>query len=77
MLNDLREMKDVDQLCPEVYSSDISESEGVRLGKILSFIMQNYSNQITLEEVSEVAYMTPQAFCRYFKKHQVGTSFHF
>ena len=59
----------LEALCSEVYSSDISENEGRRLSNILNFIMKNYYNQITLEDVANTAYMTPQAFCRYFKKH--------
>ena len=59
----------LEALCAEVYSSDISENEGRRLSNILNFIMRNYNNQITLEDVANAAYMTPQAFCRYFKKH--------
>ena len=69
LVNGFTQITDIDPLCPAVYSSDISENEGMRLSKILNFIMQNYNNHITLEDVAEVAYMTPQAFCRYFKKH--------
>ncbi|RZL49014.1 MAG: AraC family transcriptional regulator [Pedobacter sp.] len=46
-----------------------SESEGIRIGHIFNFLMQHYDRNITLEEVAEEAHMTPQAFCRYFKKH--------
>lgn len=60
---------EVEALCSEVYSTSISENEGRRLSNILNFIMKNYNNQITLEDVANTAYMTPQAFCRYFKKH--------
>ena len=31
--------------------------------------MQHYASPITLEDVAKQAHMTPQAFCRYFKKH--------
>ncbi|WP_133578095.1 AraC family transcriptional regulator [Pedobacter metabolipauper] len=62
-------IEDAEPLCPAIYSSDISDNEGIRLSNILNFIMQNYNTPITLENVSDVAYMTPQAFCRYFKKH--------
>ena len=62
-------IEDAEPLCPAVYSSDISENEGIRLSNILNYIMQNYNTAITLEDVSAVAFMTPQAFCRYFKKH--------
>ncbi|AYL94934.1 AraC family transcriptional regulator [Mucilaginibacter celer] len=47
----------------------ITENEGIRIGNIYNFIMQNYSEDITLEDVAKVAFMTPESFCRYFKKH--------
>jgi AraC-like DNA-binding protein len=46
-----------------------SESEGIRIGRIYSFLMQHYDRNVMLEEVAAEAHMTPQAFCRYFKKH--------
>ena len=46
-----------------------SESEGIRIGHIYNFLMQHYDRNVMLEEVAEEAHMTPQAFCRYFKKH--------
>ncbi|WP_184545611.1 AraC family transcriptional regulator [Mucilaginibacter sp. FT3.2] len=47
----------------------ITENEGIRIGNIYNFIMGHYSDQITLEDVAKVAFMTPESFCRYFKKH--------
>jgi AraC-like DNA-binding protein len=61
--------EEVIPICSDLYSSNVSENEGMRLSKIISFITENYNKQITLEDVANVAFMTPQAFCRYFKKH--------
>lgn len=47
----------------------ITENEGIRIGNIYNFIMQHYSEETTLEDVAMVACMTPESFCRYFKKH--------
>jgi AraC-like DNA-binding protein len=47
----------------------ITDNEGIRIGNIYNFIMQNYSEPITLDDVAKAAYMTPESFCRYFKKH--------
>ena len=70
LLNSIQSMgEDLEALCSEVYSSNISENEGIRLSNIINFIMRNYSTPIALEDISNAAYMTPQAFCRYFKKH--------
>lgn len=54
-------------------SSPISENEGIRIGSIYNYISQNFTNPITLEEVADQASLTPQAFCRYFKKHTGNT----
>jgi AraC-like DNA-binding protein len=61
--------EEVEPLCPDFYSSNLSEHEGMRLSNIINFIMRNYNNRIDLEDVANAAYMTPQAICRYFKKH--------
>ncbi|MHA4806624.1 AraC family transcriptional regulator [Flavitalea flava] len=50
-----------------------SEHEGIRIGSIYNYIMQQYDKPITLEDVAKQAHMTPQAFCRYFKKHTLHT----
>jgi AraC-like DNA-binding protein len=50
-----------------------SEHEGIRIGAIYNYIMQQYDRPITLEDVAKQAHMTPQAFCRYFKKHTLHT----
>jgi AraC-like DNA-binding protein len=50
-----------------------SEHEGIRIGAIYNFIMQQYDKPITLEDAAKQAHMTPQAFCRYFKKHTMHT----
>jgi len=51
----------------------ITESEGIRIGNIYNFIIQNHNKDITLEDVANAACMTPESFCRYFKKHTQHT----
>lgn len=51
------------------HASAFTETEGIRISNIYNYILQNYKNPITLADVADVANMTPQAFCRYFKKH--------
>lgn len=46
-----------------------TEKKGKRIGMIYDFILKNYNNNLTLEEVAEYSCLTTQAFCRYFKKH--------
>ena len=39
------------------------------LNKVFEYVMLHYNDKITLEEISALVYMTPNAFCRFFKKH--------
>lgn len=39
-----------------------------RIDSILKYISDNYANEISLKDVSEVACMTTNSFCRFFKK---------
>ncbi|HEV2353843.1 MAG TPA: AraC family transcriptional regulator, partial [Puia sp.] len=50
-----------------------SEHEGIRIGAIYNYIMNHYDRELTLEDVARQAHLTPQAFCRYFKKHTLHT----
>ena len=52
----------------------ISEGEGLRMSKIYNYVLKNYKNPLTLDDVAAAAHLTPQAFCRYFKKH-TGVTF--
>lgn len=53
--------------------TEVSEHDGIRLSNIYHYIMANYARSITLEDVAQQAFMTPQAFCRYFKKRTLHT----
>ncbi len=44
-------------------------SQRKNLNKVFDYVMSNYDKKITLDIISSLIYMTPNAFCRYFKKH--------
>ena len=48
-----------------------------RIQKVIDFISQNYQRKISLGEVSGLIYMTPPAFCRFFKNRTNRTFSHF
>ena len=50
-----------------------SETEGMRMDDIYQYCMRHFKREISLDEIAGIAYMTPQAFCRYFKKHTLKT----
>ncbi len=55
-------------LCSEVITNTYNKNEKDRMARIVSFLTENFENKIELEQVASIAYMTPNAFCRYFKK---------
>lgn len=57
------------------YSAPVSES--IRLSTIYQYTMKNYQKNLTLEMLADLCYMTPQAFCKYFKMHTSKTYFNF
>lgn len=69
LLKSLSNLQNMIPLSADVKPHSFSDFEGIRISKIYSYIMEHYDRDITLEEVAAIAYMTPQAFCRYFKKH--------
>ena len=57
-------------LCTERIESSVESKGNVsRITLICNFIKENYKKELTLEDVANHANLTPQAFCRYFKKH--------
>ena len=68
LLKSLSSIEDIAPLAPDTEPKTFSDYEGMRISNIYNYIMQHYNHDITLEEVAKAAYMTPQAFCRYFKK---------
>jgi AraC-like DNA-binding protein len=69
LLRALSSLENISPLAPDLQIQNFSDYEGLRISNIYNYIMQNYNRDVTLEEVAAAAFMTPQAFCRYFKKH--------
>lgn len=47
----------------------VNPKNGERMNTIFQFTLKEYSREISLEEVADLANLTPQSFCRYFKIH--------
>jgi len=69
----LLSLKHLEPLTTSAEIVQVDERDGLRIASIYNFILKNYKEQISLEEVAKLAFMTPQAFCRYFKKHTHNT----
>jgi AraC-like DNA-binding protein len=68
---------EVEILSPEARAMRSQVAEGERLDRVLTYITEHYSSQISLSEVAEIAYMTPSSFCRYFKNRTRKTLIQF
>ena len=49
------------------FKYDAEESENDRMTAIYEYTLANYKKKIQLEEIAEVAGISPNSFCRYFK----------
>ncbi|HLV13949.1 MAG TPA: AraC family transcriptional regulator [Xanthomarina sp.] len=52
-----------------IYEKNFSVTEGERMRDVFDYTMTNFNKDITLESVANVANMTKNAFCKYFKKY--------
>ncbi|MEB8345181.1 AraC family transcriptional regulator [Flavobacteriaceae bacterium KMM 6898] len=60
-----------------VYPKSISLNEGQRMRTIFDYVIHNFQNDISLESISSLAHLTPNAFCRFFKQRTNKTFFQF
>lgn len=51
--------------------------EGKRMSDIFQYTMDNFHKEVTLHDVADIANMTPNAFCRYFKQRTNKTFINF
>ena len=54
-----------------------SHDDGSRISEVMSYSMERYSEPISLSEISGVASMTKNAFCKYFKRRTNKTYIQF
>jgi len=59
---------DYQSLSSFIYDKTYNEIEGKRMQDVFEFTMSHYTEKITLEKIANVANMTKNAFCKYFKK---------
>lgn len=77
ILNDLAESTEYRLLSGTNYKPDLYKSDVNRLNKVLDFLSLNYHEPLRLEDIAAQAYMSPNAFCRYFKSHTNKTVINF
>lgn len=60
-----------------IYQRTYTEDEGARMSDVMNYAMSEFNREITLNEIADIANMSPNAFCRYFKQRTNKTFFQF
>lgn len=76
LLNELINAKK-EALSSFVYQKKYTEDEGKRMNDVFQYAMDNFQENISLDDIANIAFMSKNAFCRYFKKRTNKTFFQF
>ncbi len=77
ILKTLGSRKDMLPLAKPIIQRNIKTYDGNRLNKVIEFTFKEFQRTITLKEVSALANLTPEAFCKYFKTRTRKTYINF
>ncbi|HWI93057.1 MAG TPA: AraC family transcriptional regulator [Flavisolibacter sp.] len=66
-LNAIANSKQLVQLSSMGFKPDLIDAEKDRINAIYEYSIKNFKRKIQLEEIAEVANISPNSFCRYFK----------
>lgn len=69
ILNKLSKSCEFELLSSRGFSSKLDHVESERMGKVFDYILKNFREEIPLNKIASVACLSPEAFCRYFKKY--------
>ena len=67
VLNKLTNTKELKPLSVSSHNPDYSNREGKRMNEILQFTFRESHRKIYIDEVADIANLSTEAFCRYFK----------
>lgn len=69
--------KELSYISSVSFSTPFKEADNKRINAIFDYVMKNFSQEISLDEVASIANMSATAFCRYFKRRTRKTFSHF
>ncbi len=69
ILDELTTRTDREVLSVTAYVQPQRPDDHRRLERVFSYILEQYHTQITLDDIANVASLTPGAFCRFFRQH--------
>ncbi|HJS54348.1 MAG TPA: AraC family transcriptional regulator, partial [Chitinophagaceae bacterium] len=67
ILKELSGRKELQNLSKPIIQRNIKTYDGNRLNRVIEFTFKEFQRAISLKEVSTLANLTPEAFCKYFK----------
>jgi AraC-like DNA-binding protein len=67
LLDRLSSCRHLTKLCITPWSEKFPADEGKRMNNVLAFTFREFHRKVYIEEVAEVAHLSPEAFCRFFK----------
>jgi len=73
ILQILSEQHDYQLLASLGYMEDFTKATDNRMERVLQYIMQHFTQHISLEEAADQANMNPSSFSRYFKRNNKKT----
>ena len=68
-LNNVGTSSDFEPLSSLGFRMPEKESDSKKINDVYSYVVQNYSRPLPLDEIAAIASLAPTAFCRYFKHH--------
>lgn len=73
LLSELSDITTFEYLSTKAFNEGTENYDSDRLNKCIDYITDNYQKSIKLKEVAEMANLTPNSFCRYFKVRTTKT----
>ncbi len=68
ILNIIALSKETEYISYKGYSGMLAQNKVDRLAEVYNYISENFSKEISLDDVAKMTNLTPPAFCRLFKK---------
>lgn len=67
LLETLSQSIDYQILASEYFTIKPDDAENERMRKVLEFTLDNFQNEVSINDIAELANLTVPSFCRYFK----------
>jgi AraC-like DNA-binding protein len=77
VFNILAETKEKEVLASPGFIENFKTSGSEQITKVCDFIMKNFTSDLTLNQVAEIANMSPNTFCHFFKQRTRKTFVNF